>query len=272
MGEAKQKRSATQKLIEQYPFCYFCGGTRAATTREHMPPRSLFENSYRPDKLVMPACADCNKGTSTADLAVAIVSRWDYHSYSPDHAKLVARAGVQAPEMGHEWTKMDQEGGREKARRHLRNQGVEVPDDAGLASIGPLTVRQLNLFAHKAVLALYFEHFRKPLYDDGRLCAFWRSKEDFARDGLPQMILEMLPGYATLMQGRWNEQETFEYRHAMNEADGLFGCFARFRRSYFVLGFVAADGNVLPSDDDDWIKPSDLRSTAFNDARFLKRR
>jgi hypothetical protein len=144
MGEAKQKRSATQKLIEQYPFCYFCGGTRAATTREHMPPRSLFENSYRPDKLVMPACADCNKGTSTADLAVAIVSRWDYHSYSPDHAKLVARAGVQAPEMAHEWTKMDQEGGREKARRHLRNQGVEVPDDAGLASIGPLTVRQLT--------------------------------------------------------------------------------------------------------------------------------
>jgi hypothetical protein len=33
-----------------------------------------------------------------------------------------------------------------------------------------------------------------------------------------------------------------------------------------------ADGNVLPSDDDDWIKPSNLRSGAFNDARFLKKR
>ena len=267
MGEAKQRRTATEKLIEQYPFCCFCGGVLAATTREHMPPKSLFENSHRPDKLVMPACADCNRGTSTADLAVAIVSRWDYHSPSSDHAHLVARARVQAPDLVAEWTKMDREE-RAKARRHLRDHGVDVPDDAGIATIGPLTVRQLNLFAHKAVLALHFEHFRKPLSDDGRVCAFWRSKEDFARGGLPNWILEMLPGYGTLMQGRWNEQETFEYRHAMNETDGLFGCFARFRRSYFVYGFVVLDEKSLPRDEDDWIKPSELRSVAFNDPRF----
>jgi hypothetical protein len=33
-------------------------------TREHMPPKSLFDGSHRPDKLVMPACHVCNNNTS----------------------------------------------------------------------------------------------------------------------------------------------------------------------------------------------------------------
>jgi hypothetical protein len=75
MGEAKRKKSATLKFIDEFPYCFFCGGQRRTTTREHMPPKSLFDNSHRPDKLVMPACTQCNSGTSTADLTAAIISR-----------------------------------------------------------------------------------------------------------------------------------------------------------------------------------------------------
>jgi hypothetical protein len=80
LGEARLKKSATAKFISQYPQCALCGGDRASTTREHMPPKSLFDNSHRPDKLVMPACHPCNNGTSKADLTAAMVSRWNYHS------------------------------------------------------------------------------------------------------------------------------------------------------------------------------------------------
>jgi hypothetical protein len=34
-----------------------------------------------------------------------------------------------------------------------RTYEMSVPHDAGVAPIGPLTIRQLNLFAHKAMLA-----------------------------------------------------------------------------------------------------------------------
>jgi hypothetical protein len=175
MGEAKRKRSATQRFIERFPDCCFCGGLRPATTREHMPPKSLFDESYRPDKLVMPACDECNRGTSTADLTAAMVSRWNYDSHPQellDHAKFAARVRKQAPELMAEWTKLDQAKWGD-ARLHLIKQGVAVPDDASIATIGPFTISQLNLFAHKAVLALYFEHFRQPLSDTGRSCAFW---------------------------------------------------------------------------------------------------
>jgi hypothetical protein len=137
-----------------------------------------------------------------------------------------------------EWTKLDP-AENENARQHLRRHGVPVPLDAGILSIGPLTIRQLNLFAHKAVLALYFEHFRQPLPITGGVSAVWKTKEDFAPEGVPQFLLDIMPGYRTLMQGRWNEQKTFEYRHANNAKGGLFGCLAKLRRGLFIAGFAA---------------------------------
>jgi hypothetical protein len=274
MGEASQKRSTTQKFIAEFPECCFCGGLRPATTREHMPPKSLFDDSHRPDKLIMPACDECNQGTSTADLAVATVSRWNYNSGPQerlDHRKLSARGRRQAPELIEEWTSLRNDPiKRAGARRHLIEHGVPVPDDAGLTTVGPLTIRQLNLFAHKAILALYFEHFRRPLSNAGRFCAFWRSKEDFVRDGIPSIFFEMLPKYGTLIQGHWNERETFEYRHDINVDEGLFGCFARFRQGFFVFGFAATNASVLPPDDLDWIKPSELLALPDN-PRFVRK-
>jgi hypothetical protein len=199
-----------------------------------------------------------------------MISRWNYDS-SPqersDHTRLAARVRRQAPELVAEWLSFSNS--EEKARRHLVRQGVSVPADAGVMAVGPLTISQL--FAHKAVLALYFEHFRRPLTDAGRVYASWRSKEDFLRDGIPKIFFELLPSYATLTQGRWSESETFEYRHASSNTEGgLFGCFARFRRGLFVFGFAAADASVLPPYEVDWIKPSDLLSL-LNSSRFQKK-
>jgi hypothetical protein len=162
-GEAKRRQTATQRFIAQYPDCCFCGGLRPATTREHMPQRSLFDGSHRPDKLVMPACDECNRGTSTADLTVALMSRWTYDSPPQevqDHRHLANRIRRQAPDVAAEWNAPVNQA---RARVHLIQHGVRVPADAGLISFGPETVRYLNLFAHKAVLALYFEHFKRPL-------------------------------------------------------------------------------------------------------------
>jgi hypothetical protein len=120
------------------------------------------------------------------------------------------------------------------------------------------------------VLALYFEHFREPLPNTGRLCAYWKTKEDFARDGIPPVLLELLPGYGTLAQGKWNERETFEYRHAMNKQDGLFGCLARLRRGLFVTGFAVTKASELPANEQDWIVPSELLQSV-DSARFQKK-
>lgn len=275
MGEAKRKLSTTRAFIEKYPDCFFCGGRRRSTTREHMPPKSLFDNSHRPDKLVMPACDECNRTTSTADLTVSVISRWAYSSQAPenlDHQRLVARLWKQAPELIEEWSPGDPVV-RERGRERLRARGVPLPDDAGVAQIGLKTIRQLNLLSHKLALALYFEHFKKPLPVAGRVSALWKTKEDFIARGFPWRLLDIFPQYGTLTQGGWNEHEVFEYRHDINLKDGLFGCFAKLRGRLFIGGFAVTDASILPIDKDDidWISPNDptilLKNPRFNNNR-----
>jgi hypothetical protein len=133
MGEQKRGQSATQKLIAQYPNCCVCGGRRPTTTREHMPPKALFDNWHRPDKLVFPACGECNSGTATADLVASIISRWEYNNSAQgqkDHARLVAQAKKKCPEIVSEW--ISQTFSRAERLNHLRRNGVNVPFDAGI--------------------------------------------------------------------------------------------------------------------------------------------
>ena len=259
MGEAKLKLSATQKLIAQHGYCYFCGGMARATTREHMPPTALFDRSHRPNGLVVPACKECNSDTSTADLIVSIVARWgeDFGSaIASDHARLLARLGKQAPDVLMEWRESSGGVQRKKARRHLLRSGVPVPDNAAFAKIGSATIRQFNLFSQKATLALHFEHTKRPLLRSGRVKSFWRTKEDFARDGIPKGILDILPNYASLRQGAWDESKTFEYRHAANSDEGLFACLLKLRAGIFVVGITVEDQAKLPANEIGWVMPA----------------
>lgn len=222
----------------------------------------------------MPACEECNNGTSTADLIAAIMSRWDHEpseAEQSDHRKLSARLRTQAPEIHAEWIASLNLLSKLKGVRHLRSQGVRVPDGAGIVAIGDRTVRYLNLFAHKATLALYFEHFREPLTKYGAYYAVWRSKEDYSAHGIPTKLLDLMPKYATLQQGAWDSSEVFEYRHDLNSKDGLLGFFARLRRGLFVAGFAVRDAKMLPAGGHDWQTPCDLL-TLMDSARFLEKR
>jgi hypothetical protein len=76
---------------------------------------------------------------------------------------------------------------------------------------------------------------------------------------VPRELLEILPKYGTLMQGKWNASETFEYRFDLNEKDGLFGCLARLRTGLFIAGFAIPNTELMTEEfGNDWIKPNEL--------------
>lgn len=117
---------------------------------------------------------------------------------------------------------------------------------------------------------MYFEHFRRPLTNDGRVQAIWKTKEDFYDSGVPPELLALFGGHGTLVQGRWDTIDTFEYRHDKNAKDGLFGFFARFWQGLFVLGFAVESAQTLhstPELDGTWIAPRDLLG---DNPHFLK--
>jgi hypothetical protein len=76
---------------------------------------------------------------------------------------------------------------------------------------------------------------------------------------VPQIFFEIFPEHATLVQGKWNTAETFEYRYAVNSSEELFGCLARFRTGLYIAGFAITDSATIKGTlDDDWIKPNEL--------------
>ena len=259
-GEKRARLTATRKLISEFPDCCLCAGLRPSTSREHMPPVALFDNRHRPDDLVMPACDACNSATRTADLTASIVSRWNLtgsDTEREDHRRLAARIQRQAPDILAEWTAGVGDPFRSsRGRRHLRRQGVLVPLEAEVVTVGPLTMRQLNLFARKATLALYFEHFKRPLRAPSVYWCTWHTKEDF-HAGPPIDLLKILPAYATLQQGSWSADETFGYRYNINIEENLFGFSAYMRRGRSVSGFVVPS-NYRPEEDKRWFSPGDL--------------
>lgn len=235
-----------------------------------MPPGSLFDGSHRPDKLVMPACEECNKGTSTADLIVAMASRWAEAPKNSDHARLASRLRKQAPDIISELTENPSLAANLRRRLHLKSQGVPVPDDAKTVTVGPLTQRQLKLFACKATLALYFEHFRRPFPLGGAYVASWRSKEEIQARGLPREVLDILPTYRTLVQGSWSAADVFEYLHNLSSDPPIFGFFARLRGGLFVYGFAVEDASLVSSDTG-WRRHQGLLDL-LTDPEFAKRR
>ena len=262
MGQAKIKKRSTAEFMRNFPLCSLCGGDNPTTTREHMPPRAMFDNKLRPDKLVMPACKECNHETSKADLVASIISRWGHDKTpypSADHEKLIAQAKIQAPELVREWLWFASPIMQLEARKRLEHTGIQR------LLIGPQTFRQLNIFAHKVTLALYFEHFKKPLSNKGRIRAVWRMKEDFNQKGVEPRSVGLTGKHGALIQGSWDTTKTFEYRYDPNATEDLFVFFARFRQNLFVAGFAAKNENTLENaltDNPDlegiWIMPRDL--------------
>lgn len=269
MGERKR---ATGRLLEKFPYCCLCGGGVKAETREHVPPKALFDRSQRPDQLVVPACCRCNSGTRTSDLVTAIIARW--RSTEPtaaeriDHGRLSNRIATQAPELIVEWTKNAGAVSQRQARRHLANNGVPISDGAKFVTIGPKTLPYLNQFAHKLTLGLYFEKTGKCFPNTGLFRAFLKSKEDFGGQDIPKEILALTGNPRTLVQGSWNTAEQFEYRVNYNADNGLFMHASRLRTNLFVFGMASEDATLLPSDVlADWIPPA-LLLTILKDRRY----
>jgi hypothetical protein len=75
MGEAKRKKRLSARILQEHPFCCYCGGGVAATTIDHVPAKILFPYKRRPRGLEVPACTACNKANSKFDQMAGVFSR-----------------------------------------------------------------------------------------------------------------------------------------------------------------------------------------------------
>jgi len=75
VSESLAKKRAHGIVLEQCPFCVYCGGKYPATTIDHVPPIGMFRSRQRPKGLEFASCLPCNEGTRLADLVAALLCR-----------------------------------------------------------------------------------------------------------------------------------------------------------------------------------------------------
>jgi hypothetical protein len=162
-----------RKVADRGQSCCYCG-IRAATERDHVPPKSLFLDPFPSDMVTVPACSDCNRRFGVLDEETRV------------HLSLVMQ--VCTPETMAFWkrkalpTVARKRRMREEILASMRR--VQISTAGGLhlgdATVSPWDQQRRNAFVERLVRGLYFHHFgeglgfsaqfffcRGGVYDDG---------------------------------------------------------------------------------------------------------
>jgi len=141
--------------FEEHPWCCFCGGTKPTTTRDHVPPQSMFLDRHTPAGFLFPACAACNQGSSKFDRLFALVSFLSVRE--PTAGEVAARVRLEAeikrdhPEIYNAIERVSLAGVVPGAF------GLRLPDDM---------VKSIDVIARKLACALHYHFTRRILPED----------------------------------------------------------------------------------------------------------
>jgi hypothetical protein len=212
-GEAKRKQQTLTALLANAKGCIYCAGANAATTIEHMPPRSIFEGKHRPKGLEFPACEECNNSTSHSDLVAAMLARlWpnaDTATGRKDITKILRAVANNVPAILPEMY-VGQAGEKLARKRH------NIPDDGHpLRADGPLLTKHIETFAAKLGFALHYEVTGSWVPAGGGVQVMWFSNVQALNGQIPDSLFTMLRAQLTLRQGEKSVEDQFQYSYAL---------------------------------------------------------
>jgi hypothetical protein len=260
MSESKAKRRAHASVLEQNPWCIYCGAL--ADTIEHMPPRMMFRGKQRPKGLEFPSCRPCNTGTSQSDIVASLIGR-----LAPD-----ARTQVEADEFKKLLFAVHQnipglleelEIPTEQEELAVRQLGVD-PDSGIMRADGPVLTRHMKVFGAKMGFALHHEALSAPVPPEGGVLPIWYSNVQALRGELPQDLMRFLPEFNTLRMGKMEVSDQFEFSWAVTKEQRNTFVFATFRKAFAVAAFTAMERpfferhNIPPSE---IFAPGDFRGS-----------
>lgn len=227
MGEATRKKSRTERFVTDHPWCCFCGGSVAAATVEHAPPKVFFINKQRLPTHEFPACLRCNNGSSQSDQLVAFVALTMAGAISRvDNQYLMKLArGVRNnhPQLFGEVIR----GGRED---HYSVNGIlrplvrlRVPPDLRRGWLEP--------WAAKQAYALWYLYQKTILSPAATVEVKWAFNGNVWSGDFPRELFAILPGVGSLVAGSKNSRDSYFYKYFFDSEGGgayiclvLYGC------------------------------------------------
>lgn len=203
--------------------CSICG-VRAATTRDHVPPKNIFPRPRPNDLVTVPACQECNMGVSGVD--------------EKFRAYLSLHVGLDTPDATRLWTQHAVRTFRHNnsLRREIlgKSQRVDMVTKAGII-IGEGYRLQWDSAVHdttvdRTIRGLYFHHFGDILGEKVRVQVRWHQN-------LTQEMIELSSEWSMNSMG----SDIFVYRFSRAVDQPL--------ASVWLLQFYGrhwASGNTIP--------------------------
>ncbi|MET4483036.1 hypothetical protein [Bradyrhizobium sp. F1.13.3] len=239
MSESRVKAIKHQRIRNGEFQCVYCGGSRTATEPEHMPPRILFSRKQRPNDLIFPACAECNRGSAPIDTIIAWLGRSYPDSHDPREREEVRQIGRSMasnyPEVASAfYTDHSHPPLLPNQTAGLRGRTTPVNVD------DPYVHRCIEFFGAKFGLAMHWKVTGQIVPEHGRVYSQWFTNYMAVTGRIPADLFKVFPKPQPLRQGRLHTAGRFEYESA---SDGPYTThLAIFGESFLVLAFVSPDG------------------------------
>ncbi|WP_156963875.1 hypothetical protein [Muricoccus aerilatus] len=230
MGEAKRKQRSRKLILEEDPWCCYCGAP--ATTTDHCPPRAIFDNRIWPEGHEFPCCAPCNEAGRRSEQVAAAILSVSLVSDAPDEPwqRTVKSLKVNRPDIWDEW----QEGSRNDQRRLFREKfGLKLGDllrqqQYGIIQLGPHSTKALEDVLGRLGQALFYKHA-------GRRCTgrVWVLRVDMLNiEGALDKIQRSVPLLAASTRSNVDLSDQFQYRYNVSPSDGIFAAVVKIREQF----------------------------------------
>jgi hypothetical protein len=233
-----QKISRKKRFLQQHPICCFCGGTRPATTLDHVPPKACFPLGFWPEEFEFPSCNLCNNGTSRHDTSFGFYSMLlDFNEDNRTPAdrerltKLRDEIAKRYPDALPDPT---------TGERLYRASHIITPSPVAISvKMKPAAQEAMNIIAEKLAHALYYREMNKILNSDHRFFASTYQIQRAGTEDLTEYFKRTLPdltiGYRSNIQKYGNR---FAYMSGCKPQEDFFLFAAQFGYGLVCWGMV----------------------------------
>jgi hypothetical protein len=255
LGKIKSRLNALNNFLSLHPICCFCGGIEKATTQDHLPPKSVFDSKKWPIGYVFPACSKCNNDSSKYDSIFALVSRIypsgkESELVSRETEKLIkAYVEVYPDEAASAVLSANQK--RRLAKKHgLQAAAGQTYGELPIMKVPDSWNHAIQFVNAKLIKALHYKHTGKIIPQGSALRTKWWTNAEFLLGKFPNEFSMLVREDVQLKRDKVSLNTQFSYSFQTSD-DGRLGIYGiYFRRSFYVVGLVAFDANLLKNKKD----------------------
>jgi hypothetical protein len=237
-------------LLSDQPMCAFCGGDTAATTIDHQPARSLFDQKQWPEGYEFPACYACNQASRRYENVMALLVRINPDEETSAVRQREVRKYISA--MGNNFPDLLTILSTSEKRQFFKEEGLAKPPNTTYSELGMagieagLAEEAIEFFFRKLFRALHYKHTGKIVPTDAGIFLRWYTNAYTHRTDELNEFTSALRGRPLVVRNGRSLADQFFYAYGLDpNVRGLSAFSIYFRSSLMAFGMLSFDPSLL---------------------------